>query len=373
MSKKEILFIFCCLTFIFVLAFNFKSLTFLYKTEESKYVIYECTFEEECGGLGDRLKGIMSAYALALLTDRHLLIKHVKPCLLTNFLEPNEYNWNNYVDVNIAKTINIWKVNDLNFRNQIEFWTKLDFNAQYVSVRTNLDWILPLSKNKNLHSVIKRLGYEPSKFKIQYVFKKWYRKLFKLNIRLNEKYLSFLDRINNTKLFCAQVRIGGAREFVSHDSIFTFRNNSKLYWNYIRSNFIKNQTNYKIFLTTDTKNVEQEAINEFGQEKLIINEGNNYHLDREYDLESDDMLDKIFLDFHALQNCQMALISESGFGKLKILFLNLFTGFINKVFSRKGKLGVWNRENPNQNLTVFSNKIQGMIKYENFDEVAIDP
>ena len=320
MSKKKILFILCCLTFTFVLTFNFKILAFFNENnDESKYIIYECTFEEECGGLGDRFKGIMSAYALALLTSRHLLIKHVKPCLLSNFLESNEFNWN-YVDVNITTIENIWKVNDLNFRNELEFKTKLDFSSKYVSLRTNLDWILPLSKNKNLHSTIIRLGYEPSKFRIQFLFKKWYRKLFKLNRRLEIKYLQFLHRIKNTKLICAQVRIGGAREFVSHDAVFTLRNNSKLYWNYIRNNFIKNQTHYKIFLTTDTKNVEQEAIDEFGQDKLIINEGNNYHLDREYDLESDDMLDKIFLDFHALQNCHMAIISESGFGKFCLLF-----------------------------------------------------
>jgi hypothetical protein len=48
---------------------------------------------------------------------------------------------------------------------------------------------------------------------------------------------------------------------------------------------------------------------------------------------NDEKLDKTFLDFHSLKNCHMAIISESGFGKLAI----------------------FNRNNPNENLAMFSN------------------
>ena len=50
--------------------------------------------------------------------------------------------------------------------------------------------------------------------------------------------------------------------------------------------------------------------------------------------------EKTFLDVHALQNCDMAIISESGFGKL----------------------GVWNRIDPNKNLVMVSKELKIVIK-----------
>jgi hypothetical protein len=116
--------------------------------------------------------------------------------------------------------------------------------------------------------------------------------------------------------------------------IIIYYGNLKIYWNYMRTNFIKNLTDYRIFLTTDTEDIEAEAIKEFGNEFVVTNGGPNNHLDFFGKLESnDEKLDKTFLDFHSLQNCNMAIISESGFGKL----------------------GVFNRNNPNENLAMFSN------------------
>ena len=51
-------------------------------------------------------------------------------------------------------------------------------------------------------------------------------------------------------------------------------------------------------------------------------------------------IEKTFLDFHMLQNCDMAIISESGFGKL----------------------GVWNRLDPNKNLVTINKKQEIEIK-----------
>ena len=132
------------------------------------------------------------------------------------------------------------------------------------------------------------------------------------------------------------MRIGGTREFVSHDLLFTDIKNSQIYWNYIKSNFTHNN-DYIVFLTTDTRKLESEGTNEFGKDKVIINDGINAHLDRETNCVH---VDKTFLDFHSLQNCDMAIISESGFGKL----------------------GTWNRLKPNDNLVMFSKKQEIIIK-----------
>jgi len=325
--------------FIFFLVFNYNNLkvdlneyySFFPNESDKKYVIYECTDEDLCGGWADRLKGIMSAYAISLLTDRYFLIYNIKSCLLSDYFESNSYFLNE--SINYTQVDQLWFLNDLSYRESLRFVSAFNFTSKYISIKNNLDWIEPLSANPIFEKKINELGYNVKKFKIQFVFKEWYSKMFKLNSRLNEKYLKFLKKAKpnkNTKLICCQVRVGGGYD----SDVFMEKEKTKIYWNYIRINFIKNLTDYRLFLTTDQNDVELEAFKEFGVEFLVTNEGPNNHLDLVYNSKStNENLDRIFLDFHSLQNCNMAIISESGFGKL----------------------GIWNRNNPNENLAMYTN------------------
>lgn len=305
-----------------------------------KYVIYECTNDEICGGWADRLKGIMSAYAWSLITNREFLINIQKPCDLTELLQPNQIDWKlNLTNIlKIKSRVKLWKIDDKYFRKRLKYVSlqEIETKAQVISIKNNLIWLKSLSLNKHLRKRIVELGFKPEYFRLKYLFRDWYMKFFKLNPKFQLKYDKFLAEINGSKLICAQVRIGGARKHVKYDGKFTERNNTKIYWNYIRNNLIKNLTNYKLFLTTDTNDVELEAIQEFGNDKVIVNEGINSHLDREINSKDCNRVEKTFLDFHALQNCDRALISESGFGKY----------------------GLMNRKFPTKNLFMFSKKQQ---------------
>jgi len=105
---------------------------------------------------------------------------------------------------------------------------------------------------------------------------------------------------------------------------------------------------YIFYSRTDTQSVENEAIKVFGAEKIILNQGENIHLDRTSDLKCSDRVDRIFLDLHSLQNCNYSIISESGFGKL----------------------GVWNRLEPQKNLVMFSKKGK-IVEVKSIDELGI--
>ena len=56
-----------------------------------KTLIFRC--KSFCGGLGDRLRGIMTSYILALVTDRHFMIDMTHPIDIHDFLSPNLHNW----------------------------------------------------------------------------------------------------------------------------------------------------------------------------------------------------------------------------------------------------------------------------------------
>ena len=142
----------------------------------------------------------MSAYAWSLLTDRYLLIYHTKPCELTHFFEPNEHDWTlelNQFDRN--KADKLWKIDNEKFRLELETFTNFNSTAPYISIKNNLDWLEPLSKNKFLEKKILSLGFKPNKFRMQFLFREWYQKLFKFNSRLLAKYNSFLDTLRLKK------------------------------------------------------------------------------------------------------------------------------------------------------------------------------
>ena len=63
---------------------------------DEKYIMYSCHINDsnECGGWGDRVKGIMSAYWWSILSGRKLILNVNKPCELSKILEPNKINWN---------------------------------------------------------------------------------------------------------------------------------------------------------------------------------------------------------------------------------------------------------------------------------------
>lgn len=298
------------------------------KLKLNKYIVFEC-IEGKCRGWADRLKGILSAYAWSLISNRKFYINIDKPCHLSNMLEPNKINWlTNFTQLYANFSNNkkyIIGYDNYKLRKSIINLTLDEFEQDsfdLIVIRNNLSWLKEMSKNKDIREKLIYLGYNPDKFNIQYLFHKWYNDLFKLNANLQVKYNNFLNKIkSNEILICAQVRIGG-----KYDINFTKRNNSIIYWNYIRNVFLNNNNNnnnknYKLFVTTDTQSIELEAKKEFGNNNVIINEGLNTHLDliQSKKVSSDcSEVSKTFLDFHSLQNCDKAIISQSGFGKLGV-------------------------------------------------------
>ncbi len=109
-NKICLLFLFsaCCLTlFTFVLKaekYNPIKSVRVKENQIKKYLVYICE-NRGCGGIADRIKGIMSVYALALMTDRKLIVNMTFPCKLDKYLIPNEVDWSQTVPANSLKSI----------------------------------------------------------------------------------------------------------------------------------------------------------------------------------------------------------------------------------------------------------------------------
>jgi hypothetical protein len=311
---------------------------------QTKYIQYEC--KTRCGGWSDRLDGIMSALAFALFQNRNFLITITQPCLINNLLESNLIKWDAKKTQNSSKVYELNSVDDFKMISRLKTLDLITYLNEYdlITIRNNQNWLKSFSINPTISHSINQLGYNQSEFRTHFLMREWYAALFKLKPSLTKRYQEFLKLAkpnSETKLICAQIRLGGSnRKNHATDWKFNERNVTKLVWEFIRKNFLpklspNNKENYKIFVTTDDEDVEKEALEQFGSSQLVINSGDIIHIDRDVrNLNDCSKIEKTILDFHCLQNCDMAVISKSGFGKL----------------------GLWNRKYPIQDLYLLSAK-----------------
>ena len=281
------------------------------------------------------MKGIVSTYIWSLVTKREFSLDIQYPCKLRKLVEPHEILWNTSIPcydyqsrekiINSGKKFSIssvFKISNRNFLFSIQYLNLKEFysNVNLLVMYINHDYIKPMSENKYLRNRLVQLGFEENieRFKMPFIFRTVYNRLFKLTKELQEKFDNFKAKAKpnaNDKLFCVQVRIGGARPFVDNDKQFTERENSLLFWEFVRKNLTKNESNYKLFITSDTESVVHEALHEFGNETVVYIDGLYTHIDKEPDLDDNcDRVEKTILDLHAFQLCDKVVISRGGFG-----------------------------------------------------------
>ena len=65
----------------------------LQSPEHAKVLSYDCA-GNNCGGLGNQIRGLLSVFWLALLTNRTFVINWHRPGKLKDYVEPNLINWN---------------------------------------------------------------------------------------------------------------------------------------------------------------------------------------------------------------------------------------------------------------------------------------
>lgn len=124
--------------------------------QKSKFVSFECHMDS-CGGLADRFKGIMNAYAWSIFTNRNFIINISQPCNIENLIIPNKVNWHvNFNDLRILKSYNkktqfeIRKINDFKFRDNLINLNILNYQLEsdIIKIYTNLEWFSSYSKNR---------------------------------------------------------------------------------------------------------------------------------------------------------------------------------------------------------------------------------
>ena len=116
------------------------------------------------------------------------------------------------------------------------------------------------------------------------------------------------------------------------------------FWKFINETFVRSVTdkgfNYSIFLTTDNNRAKSEMPKLFGSDKVVVFKDSSAHFSedfngflRRFNKFEDCRKNRLTIfDFHMLQECDMAVVSHSGFGLL----------------------GVWRRPKPEKGLFIYS-------------------
>lgn len=93
--------------------------------------------------------------------------------------------------------------------------SKIYENKKLLVIQCNRNFFETIARNQYFRSHLMELGFDPKKFNMQYTFRYFYEKLFKLTPASQakyEKYLKMAKPTIDTKMVCAQVRIGGHRD-----------------------------------------------------------------------------------------------------------------------------------------------------------------
>ncbi|CAF1247205.1 unnamed protein product [Didymodactylos carnosus] len=284
-------------------------------------------------GWGDRLRGIMSTFMMSLMLDRDFRIEITHPCNLTRVLKPNFYNWLRPLNVlrrdpithkshkltlkaimttdNIKKSYlkNVSKIIQNSTINQI--WSE-----DIIYMSTNKNYFHEMSENLRYRKKFKTYGILTKyDIKLETLFPLFYELLFQPVERVKQQIEQYINMRKNRTLICAQLRKGQNPTLVNDKVLLGRRNITEIIFNFI-DNYIKtNDTiiDYKIFVTTDSDAVQKEAKRRYTHH-LIHTQGTITHLDRSNTDEACREQDKLLVDFHLLGECDLSIISNSGFG-----------------------------------------------------------
>lgn len=291
-----------------------RSLSKYYLNSESQdsvspFVIFMADGKTTHGGLADRLRGMVSLYHFSKMEGLDFRIYFVSPFNLSDYLQPNTYNWE------IGK-------------NEISYYST---NSQAVIVKNN--------RKDNLKYVKKRLGKNVGKRQLHvytnilikgFDFHSVFFELFKPSVPLQNELEFHKKQIGNRYVsvtYRFQQLLGDFKE--GHYKILPEREREQLIIKCL--NFIKDireqyDETYKILVTSDSETFLQEAKAKFGFVYTIP--GKVFHID--YTNENGGLVYmKSFVDLFMLSRAECLynyatgdMYKESGFPALAALIGN---------------------------------------------------
>lgn len=289
---------------------------------KNKTLIYKC--ESYCGGLGDRLRGIVTSFLLALVSDRQFLIDMRYPCDITNFLQPNLYDWTmdynkttrNYSSRKIvAIDTNDQIVAEIHDKPFVSNWSQ--YND--IEIFTNMDFVTAVFSNPWLqHNRILRMFLKvmrTGQANINTLFPLLFEILFKPSKSVSKIIDSALTALSQkqTSLLCLHIRVG-QNPTNPNDAAFDDRETiAKDMIEYIDDSALLRWENLTVMVASDSKKAASQILRHFTRRSFTI-PGPILHIDRPAKhVDHCEGFFKVVVDFYVLGECHTSFLTNSRF------------------------------------------------------------
>ena len=272
------------------------------KVKSQRMMIYTCNGKSLCGGWGDRLKGLYSVYFLSILKNMKFGIEITKPCSIEKFIHPSYLDWRVYPTGVKGKHVTILDkkappltVHDILARIPSTDVVRVTFNEDYIDAFRShkiLEDKLPFLKtfvSSDIHRIM-------------------YHGLFKYEDSLVAELERFFQKtVKSRHLVSAHIRMGDQLTRHTNDDL-------RQIWDFLKQ--YQNQSEYKIFIASDTQKVKDIARKLFANQYVGLT-GTIIHTDRRETYRNEDVCKGLrlsLLEHAVLARSDSLLLTQSGFG-----------------------------------------------------------
>ena len=284
--------------------------------EKRNYIVHLCRKGDNCRGWGDRQKGIVSSYLLALLTNRFFVIVHDDPCPLTNFLVPNSHNWTSCTDY--VLNVPLFKTQTLHYYNEEYAFrdtiASTDFdvtlNKQVVFIKTNQIWTTyVLANEKAKRNIPSTVGKG-----IMEINRNILKRLFRPTITLQQEIMKYMENVHQQqKLVCSHIRTGKNPSMPQDKAKGDSQRTVQTIFHFLKKYDIPSQ--YMIYVATDSDAVKKKLKDTFHSCFTVDQPIVHVALYRAHENACKGFKTAL-LEQHLLSKCHVLIYTRSSFGRL---------------------------------------------------------
>lgn len=151
---------------------------------DNSRIVYMADGHMESSGMFDRLKGIVSLYALSLALGKRFAINHVAPFYLENYLQPNVYDWR---------------------CNNIQYC--ILYNRPIIAYPNNWSRLLNINAERHIYISYDIIDKINNHFGKNFEFGFLYRQLFKPSAHLQNKIDECIKLLGDSKYISVHLRL----------------------------------------------------------------------------------------------------------------------------------------------------------------------
>jgi len=265
---------------------------------------WSCPPGRRCGGYGDRMKGIASAFLIAILTHRRFAIRHMEPLDLRPLLLPSPWvQW----DLNpstLANAVHLKDVPPPAGQDVIRAWPRT------VTLVTNQDLVAYLFSLPAFEPALRQMGLGDHCGDLSCLFGCLFHTLFVVGPFLQRNLTEMLAA--HPRFIAVQIRMGGNQVTGWSDPLRTSPFVVARTWEVAADWRADHCPECAVFLSTDSASHQRAAQKRLGSALFVV-PGHIAHSDRSGPRMAAAGFPKVILDNLLIGQAVFAVISNSGF------------------------------------------------------------